>query len=251
MIDRDNAVQSSKTTRTALAAVLVTAPAGLPRADPPAPPGAARESMRRADLPTALTGRPGCCTRPSPGSASGSPPSPKWQPTSRHRSARSSKRWSRPGRRRVRTRVSQRRADPAVVVPRRADPHEQAFAMLSGTAPVPVSSGRTDRHRLSRLGDRQLNRAIHTIAVTRMRCHQPPRPTLSAAAPKAKPTAKSAAASSATSPAISTGPSQTATSAALDKHRSVISPRGRGRPPGRRRPHRRAARPGHESRSRS
>ena len=48
---------------------------------------------------------------------------------------------------------------------------EQAFAMLSGTAPVPVSSGRTDRHRLNRLGDRQLNRAIHTIAVTRMRCH--------------------------------------------------------------------------------
>jgi transposase len=48
---------------------------------------------------------------------------------------------------------------------------EQAFAMLSGTAPVSVSSGRTDRHRLNRLGDRQLNRAIHTIAVTRMRCH--------------------------------------------------------------------------------
>ena len=52
---------------------------------------------------------------------------------------------------------------------------EAAFAMLSGTAPVPVSSGRTDRHRLNRLGDRQLNRAIHTIAVTRMRCHPPTR----------------------------------------------------------------------------
>ena len=50
---------------------------------------------------------------------------------------------------------------------------EAAFAMLSGTAPVPVSSGRTDRHRLNRLGDRQLNRALHTIAVTRMRCHPP------------------------------------------------------------------------------
>jgi transposase len=48
---------------------------------------------------------------------------------------------------------------------------EAAFGMLSGTAPVPVSSGRTGRHRLNRLGDRQLNRAIHTIAVTRMRCH--------------------------------------------------------------------------------
>jgi transposase len=45
--------------------------------------------------------------------------------------------------------------------------------MLSGTAPVPVSSGRTGRHRLNRLGDRQLNRALHTIAVSRMRSHAP------------------------------------------------------------------------------
>lgn len=50
---------------------------------------------------------------------------------------------------------------------------EPAFAMLSGTAPVPVSSGRTDRHRLNRLGDRQLNRALHVIAVSRMRSHPP------------------------------------------------------------------------------
>ena len=48
---------------------------------------------------------------------------------------------------------------------------EAAFAMLPGTAPVPVSSGRTGRHRPSRLGGRQLNRALHIIAVTRMRCH--------------------------------------------------------------------------------
>jgi transposase len=50
---------------------------------------------------------------------------------------------------------------------------EAAFAMLSGTAPVPVSSGRFDRHRLNRLGDRQLNRALTTIAVSRMRSHPP------------------------------------------------------------------------------
>jgi transposase len=93
---------------------------------------------------------------------------------------------------------------------------EAAFAMLSGTAPIPVSSGRTDRHRLNRLGDRQLNRAMHTIAVTRMRCH-PPRPTSSAAAPTAKPTAKSAAASSATSPATSTENSPTGISVSLDR----------------------------------
>ena len=48
---------------------------------------------------------------------------------------------------------------------------EAAFGMLSGTAPVPVSSGRTDRHRLNRLGDRQLNRALHIIATNRMRHH--------------------------------------------------------------------------------
>jgi transposase len=50
---------------------------------------------------------------------------------------------------------------------------EAAFAMLSGTAPVPVSSGNTSRHRLNRLGDRQLNRALQVIAVTRMRSHPP------------------------------------------------------------------------------
>ena len=36
-----------------------------------------------------------------------------------------------------------------------------------------MSSGRTGRHRLNRLGDRQLNRALHTIAVRRMRSHPP------------------------------------------------------------------------------
>jgi hypothetical protein len=38
---------------------------------------------------------------------------------------------------------------------------------------VPVSSGRTDRHRLNRLGDCQLNRALRIVAVNRMRCHPP------------------------------------------------------------------------------
>ncbi|WP_055592003.1 IS110 family transposase [Streptomyces hirsutus] len=46
---------------------------------------------------------------------------------------------------------------------------EAAFAALCGAAPVPASSGRTDRHRLSRGGDRQANRALHMIAVVRMR----------------------------------------------------------------------------------
>ena len=46
---------------------------------------------------------------------------------------------------------------------------EAAFAALSGTSPIPASSGQTVRHRLNRGGDRALNRAIHAIALVRMR----------------------------------------------------------------------------------
>jgi transposase len=45
---------------------------------------------------------------------------------------------------------------------------DAAFAMLAGTAPIPASSGKTVRHRLNRSGDRQLNRALHTIALCRL-----------------------------------------------------------------------------------
>ena len=47
--------------------------------------------------------------------------------------------------------------------------NDAAFAALAGASPLPASSGRTVRHRLNRGGDRALNRALHTIAVTRMR----------------------------------------------------------------------------------
>ena len=50
--------------------------------------------------------------------------------------------------------------------------NDGAFAMLAGTAPIPASSGQTTRHRLNRSGDRQLNRAIHTIVLCRLR-HDP------------------------------------------------------------------------------
>jgi transposase len=46
---------------------------------------------------------------------------------------------------------------------------EAAFAALAGANPVPASSGKTTRHRLNRGGDRQLNRALHDIARSRMR----------------------------------------------------------------------------------
>jgi transposase len=48
--------------------------------------------------------------------------------------------------------------------------NEAAFAKLAGTSPVEASSGQVTRHRLNRGGDRALNRAIHVIAGTRMRC---------------------------------------------------------------------------------
>ena len=48
---------------------------------------------------------------------------------------------------------------------------EAAFARLAGVAPVPASSGQTIRHRLSRGGDRQLNRALHTVVLHRQ--HDP------------------------------------------------------------------------------
>jgi transposase len=52
---------------------------------------------------------------------------------------------------------------------------EACFAMHAGVAPVPVSSGRTDRHRLSRGGNRQLNAALHRIAITQLRLPGPGR----------------------------------------------------------------------------
>jgi transposase len=48
-------------------------------------------------------------------------------------------------------------------------PTDAHFARQAGVAPIPVSSGRKDRHRLHRGGDRQLNRALHVIAITRAR----------------------------------------------------------------------------------
>ena len=49
--------------------------------------------------------------------------------------------------------------------------HKDAYARHNGTAPLPVWSGNRERHRLSRTGNRQLNAAIHRIAITQARCH--------------------------------------------------------------------------------
>jgi transposase len=52
---------------------------------------------------------------------------------------------------------------------------EACFAMPAGLAPIPASSGKTTRHRLARGGNRQLNAALHRIAVTRTRLDGPGR----------------------------------------------------------------------------
>jgi transposase len=50
---------------------------------------------------------------------------------------------------------------------------EAAFAALCGVNPIPASSGKTQRHRLNRGGDRQANATLHRIVVVRLRWHAP------------------------------------------------------------------------------
>lgn len=52
---------------------------------------------------------------------------------------------------------------------------EAKLAMHAGAAPLPASSGTRQRHRLNRSGNRQLNCALHRIAVTQGRVHPPAR----------------------------------------------------------------------------
>jgi transposase len=56
---------------------------------------------------------------------------------------------------------------------------KDAFARHNGTAPLPVWSSNRKRHRLSRNGNRQLNAALHRIALTQARFHPPARELLS------------------------------------------------------------------------
>lgn len=174
MTDRDNAVQSAKTARTVLTSLIVTAPGQLREelrhltagrrvkacAALTSPPGADRQTrvayQTLARLGQRITGLDTAAAELqeqiteivedlAPGLVAAEPGLGVLS------AAQILLSWSHPGR--IRS--------------------EQAFAMLSGTAPIPASSGRTDRHRLNRLGDRQLNRALHVIAVNRMRHHPP------------------------------------------------------------------------------
>jgi transposase len=77
---------------------------------------------------------------------------------------------------------------------------EASFARLCGAAPIPVSSGRTDRHRLHRGGDRQANSALWRIALVRMGCHQPTKDYVARRTAEGKTKTEIMRASSATSP---------------------------------------------------
>jgi transposase len=52
---------------------------------------------------------------------------------------------------------------------------ERHFAALAGACPIPASSGKTNRHRLNRGGDRQANSALYHVVIVRMRWHAPTR----------------------------------------------------------------------------
>jgi transposase len=83
------------------------------------------------------------------------------------------------------------------------------LARLAGCAPIPVSSGRTDRHRLDPGGYRQLNQAFYMLATPRSATTPQPPSASPNSAPTARPTKKRSAVSNATSSGASTTYSMT------------------------------------------
>jgi transposase len=83
---------------------------------------------------------------------------------------------------------------------------EAAFASYCGVAPIEVSSGDVQRHRLSRVGDRQLNYALHVMAMAQIKRATPGRDYYQRKRAPGKPTKKPCDASSDASPTSSTAP---------------------------------------------
>jgi hypothetical protein len=96
---------------------------------------------------------------------------------------------------------------------------DAAFAALAGACPLPASSGRVVRHRLNRGGDRQLNRALHDILLTRWRICPRTHAYIARRRAEGKTDPRSAAASSGTSPENSSA--QCKPPQHLTPHRSV------------------------------
>jgi len=69
----------------------------------------------------------------------------------------------------ARHRTDQRRPDPDQLVTCRPAPLPSRLRCLAGVNPIPASSGQVTRHRLNRSGDCQLNPALHTIVLARVR----------------------------------------------------------------------------------
>jgi transposase len=89
---------------------------------------------------------------------------------------------------------------------------EAAFAALAGTSPIPASSGQVIRHRLNRSGDRQLNRALHTIVLARLRDDPDTRAYAARRTAEGKTLGRSGGASSASPPGSSSNSSNATTS---------------------------------------
>ncbi len=77
------------------------------------------------------------------------------------------------------------------------------LAMHAGVAPLDVSSGRQQRHRLNRAGNRQLNRALHTIAIVQKRTYAPAKAYIARTKPTARATRRQSEHSNASSHAAS------------------------------------------------
>ncbi|MGK7866338.1 transposase [Falsiroseomonas sp. E2-1-a20] len=54
-----------------------------------------------------------------------------------------------------------------------ASDQRQRWPSYAGACPIPASSGKTNRHRLNRGGNRQANAALYRVVIVRMRGHQP------------------------------------------------------------------------------
>jgi transposase len=80
-----------------------------------------------------------------------------------------------------------------------------AFAALAGTNPIPASSGQVTRYRLNRGGDRQLNRALHTILLVRLRTDPDTRAYMARRTAGVRAAATPSGAYDASSPASSSG----------------------------------------------
>ena len=73
--------------------------------------------------------------------------------------------------RRARRRSAHRRQARRQIAGAQRFASDAKLARAAGLAPIPVSSAKSDRRRLDRGGNRQINAAIHRIAITRARCH--------------------------------------------------------------------------------